>query len=265
MNIEQIIIDLMESGCPQEVLATFLRRQDARKEESALAKKEYERNRKAEYRARKSTDETNQRGSNVPDVHDVPDVTRDKRDNKSNISRGDIYTTRAPALIPVGLSNDNPPIVNPLLVPQPETTASRKASRAKPRTRISENQIPTDADARHATERGLSKSEFLTEWRRFVDWHRAKGSTMADWQAAWRTWLGNRDRFAQPRAGPAREETSGVAKLLAEAYGFDRRNGNETAGNPSDFLALSVTHERVGNADYGDDGGVFGGLRRPDG
>lgn len=183
----------------------------------------------------------------------------------NDASREEYNTTRAPAVIPVGLSNDNPPLVNPLFVPQPETTASRKASRAKPRTRIAENQLPSEADAKHATERGLSRGEFLAEWRRFVDWHRAKGSTMADWQAAWRTWLGNRDRFAQPRAGPQREETSGVAKLLAEAYGFDGRNGTEAAGHFADIRPLSIAHGGVGTADHGDDGGLSGGLRRPDG
>lgn len=32
------------------------------------------------------------------------------------------------------------------------------------------------------------------ELQKFSDYHRAKGSVMADWQAAWRTWVGNARR-----------------------------------------------------------------------
>jgi len=62
---------------------------------------------------------------------------------------------------------------------------------------------------------------------------------------------------ANARAGPApREETSGVAKLLAEAFESDRRNGTQAAGNPSDIRSLPVFDGGVGVENYGDDGGL---------
>ena len=80
-----------------------------------------------------------------------------------------------------------------------------------------------------------------------------------------RRWEDDPAPVANARGSPAREETSGVAKLLAEAYGIDRRNGTQAAGDFTDIRSLPVTHVGVGTADYGDDGGIFGGLRRPDG
>lgn len=117
-------------------------------------------------------------------------------------SRAENITTRAPALFPVGLSNDNPSINSPLVVPPDPETAPRKASRAKPRTQIAEDQLPEKHDAEYATAAGMSRAETSAEWLRFRDYHRSKGSVMADWSAAWRTWVGNRERFGQPRAGP---------------------------------------------------------------
>lgn len=34
------------------------------------------------------------------------------------------------------------------------------------------------------------------EFEKFADYHRSKGNAMADWPAAWRTWLRNADKFA---------------------------------------------------------------------
>ena len=211
--------------------------------------------------ARQRAFKARQAGNEVTPVTPVTPVTR--KSVTEETSRGDIYTTRAHALIPVGLSNDNPPIVNPLVVPQPEETAPRKASRAKPRTRIAENQLPTEADARNATERGLSQAEFLAEWRRFKDFHRAKGSTMADWQAAWRTWLNNRERFAQPRAGPPPEKL-GFATMLVQS--IERQNGRRK--DPDDFEnlpALSFGSVAPAERETGANSGLSGGLRVPDG
>ncbi|UOF79286.1 putative replisome organizer protein C-terminus [Caudoviricetes sp.] len=79
-----------------------------------------------------------------------------------------------------------------------------------------------------------------------------------------RRWEDQPAPVANARAGPGGEK-SGVAKLLAEAYGIDQRDGTQAQGDPSDFRALSVPHggERVEN--HGDDGGVFGRLLIGDG
>lgn len=41
------------------------------------------------------------------------------------------------------------------------------------------------------------------ETRLFLDHHRAKGSTMVDWTAAWRTWMGKAQKYAAERRRPA--------------------------------------------------------------
>ena len=106
----------------------------------------------------------------------------------------------------------------PPLVPPPVETAPRKASRAKPRTAIDPDLEPNDRNRADAAAAGLAGREARDEWRRFVDCHAAKGSLMASWDAAWRTWLGNRQRFA--RAGPAAPQRSILSRIATGEY-FD--------------------------------------------
>lgn len=79
-------------------------------------------------------------------------------------------------------------------LPEPQQPKVKQA-RGKLRSAIAEDAQPDDGQREAAAEAGLSQSEFRSEWAAFRDHHRAKGSTMADWQAAWRTWLRNRERF----------------------------------------------------------------------
>ena len=48
----------------------------------------------------------------------------------------------------------------------------------------------------------LDENEITADWRsetsNFLDHHRAKGSTMKDWVAAWRMWMRNSKKFARP-------------------------------------------------------------------
>jgi hypothetical protein len=81
-----------------------------------------------------------------------------------------------------------------------DTTASAvvgapRSKRNRPRSQIDPNAQPTEADREAASTSGLDPPAFRSEWQRFRDHHRAKGSVMADWPAAWRTWLSNRKRF----------------------------------------------------------------------
>jgi len=57
----------------------------------------------------------------------------------------------------------------------------------------------------HAAAHGVADA--AREFAAFADYHRARGSTMADWDAAWRTWVRNavafaaRDRRSRERGG----------------------------------------------------------------
>lgn len=45
----------------------------------------------------------------------------------------------------------------------------------------------------------------------FLDHHRAKGSSMKDWTAAWQTWMRNAQKFAQQRPASRSAARGGVA------------------------------------------------------
>jgi len=64
--------------------------------------------------------------------------------------------------------------------------------KGKPRTSIPEDFFPNEAGLADAV--GLNVS---VELAAFFNHHTSKGSLMADWQAAWRTWCGNARKFAK--------------------------------------------------------------------
>jgi hypothetical protein len=70
------------------------------------------------------------------------------------------------------------------------------AEQARPTKRaqqLPDSWQPTEQHYRMATERGLSVEG---EAEQFEDYHRAKGSTMKDWDRAFNTWLRNASKFA---------------------------------------------------------------------
>lgn len=70
------------------------------------------------------------------------------------------------------------------------TTPQRRA------TQIPDDYELTDAMRQFYTER-LPRGDIDATWQHFTDHHRAKGSVMKDWTAAWRTWVGNELKFLQ--------------------------------------------------------------------
>lgn len=83
-------------------------------------------------------------------------------------------------------------------------SSKKPASRSR-RTQIAADEQPNETQRRHAAESvGMTPAVFRSEWQRFRDHHRAKGSVMADWDAAWRTWCANWTRFnGKPEPQPA--------------------------------------------------------------
>lgn len=75
---------------------------------------------------------------------------------------------------------------------------------------------PNDNGQRRAADLGIDISE---EVRRFVDYHTGKGSLMADWQAAWRTWCDSpyRKPPGQPARGPTHRRGPSFAELAEQA------------------------------------------------
>lgn len=55
---------------------------------------------------------------------------------------------------------------------------------------------------RFAAERGFSGDPVQAMFGKFCDHHRARGNRMADWHAAWQTWVRNQVEFQQQRQPP---------------------------------------------------------------
>ena len=86
----------------------------------------------------------------------------------------------------------------PLTINQEPLTIKEKESKALPASRKAK--LPDDF---YPDSTGLQKAEnakiiVAAELERFADFHKAKGTLMLDWQAAWRTWVSNAVKFARP-------------------------------------------------------------------
>lgn len=244
---------LIEAGVTGDVLVTAIAEIEASLNEPRARSSGAERTRRwREKKAEQASHVTSQASQSV---------TVTSQASQPSQEPGVIYnTTRAHAFIPVGLSNDNPNSLPPYSPPptqiaEDEATAPRKASRAtksKPRTAIFETSQPTDADRDAATKAGLQPEEFRDQWRAFRDYHIGRGSRMADWSAAWRTWLGNMRRFANSRSPPTK--TNGYASLLAEITGLNDgkpRESRDFAENVR-LLPISEGGRRGGEIEDGD-------------
>ena len=77
---------------------------------------------------------------------------------------------------------------------QPEGSPQRKKARTQLRA---DAQPSTDAQ----TFAAANQCAVSDEWPKFRDYHIARASVMADWEAAWRTWVRNSRRYAQGPPG----------------------------------------------------------------
>lgn len=134
-------------------------------------------------------------------------------------------------------------------VPQPQSQDSstelsvrKNPPRSKPRTQIAEDAMPATADAQAAIKDGLSPDQFLAEWKKFRDWHRSKGNLMADWSAAWRTWLANRRQFSRDGPTTPRSKETFLTRL---SLGIDANDQDHDASeiDPYDGSVSTPTIE----------------------
>lgn len=64
--------------------------------------------------------------------------------------------------------------------------------------------VPSQKNIDDAYNRGFSDADIRSEAEAFRDYHLARGTTFKDWNAAWRTWLGNARKFAKARPAASR-------------------------------------------------------------
>ena len=100
-----------------------------------------------------------------------------------------------------------------------------KTARRKARRPIASDEQPNEQDCAVAAH--LPRETFRREWQQFRDHHIAKGSLMADWQAAWRTWVGNIGLFS--RGPPTQDRKPSFAERM-EAF-VNRGSPNEQNGS----------------------------------
>jgi hypothetical protein len=84
-------------------------------------------------------------------------------------------------------TTDSRPVNDPSLFGAEQARPTKRAHQ------LPDSWQPTEQHYRMATERGLSVEG---EAEQFEDYHRAKGSTMKDWDRAFNTWLRNASKFA---------------------------------------------------------------------
>jgi len=121
--------------------------------------------------------------------------------------------------------------------PEPEPIKEEPyGSKKKPdskATQLPEGWVPSDRNITDAEAKGFSAKETQDEADRFRDYHRAKGTTFKDWDAGWRTWLGNARKFA--RGGMAvQANTGGGGRNSSFASVVARRQLEGEQGLPFD-------------------------------
>lgn len=98
-----------------------------------------------------------------------------------------------------------------------ESPPKKPARRA---VQLPEGWVPNDKNIEHALSKNLTHQEIEHEADQFRNHHHAKGSTYKDWDAAWRTWVGNARKFSANRNMARNSAPGGHGRggSLASAY-----------------------------------------------
>lgn len=121
--------------------------------------------------------------------------------------------------------------------PEPSGTTIEPSVEAAPRRRrkpevpIPEGWVPNEKNVEDARKRNLTDAEIRHEASQFRNKHLAKGSLFRDWDAAWRTWLGNIGKFSGGgMAGKAAPPGRGPGRSLASIVAERRLGGSDDRG-----------------------------------
>lgn len=122
-----------------------------------------------------------------------------------DLARTDAQSERAPMHVP---SAHLCARIEPSLEPSDESSA-RTRSKAKRATQVPgyDAMRALLSEAERAQARELYGAEAKNELLQFIDYHTARGSTMKDWRAAWRTWMRNATKFGTRKTASAAATT----------------------------------------------------------
>jgi DNA-binding transcriptional MocR family regulator len=87
----------------------------------------------------------------------------------------------------------------------------------KKRQTIPKTYPMTDSHKKYATDRGLAETYAQNVFENFKNHHTAKGTLMLDWDAAWRTWVGNEIKFSR-RPPPAGRPPDQPGRVYGDDY-----------------------------------------------
>jgi hypothetical protein len=134
------------------------------------------------------------------------------------------------------LLTDNKPDSKPdVCAADASATPKKKSPKAKARTSLSEDWKLADRDREYALSEGVPAPRLEREVQRFRDHHISKGSLMADWSAAWRTWVGNYLKW-NPKTETAQPDDE-QAKWSAIYQFFDETGRwRESAHGPAPYM-----------------------------
>jgi hypothetical protein len=114
----------------------------------------------------------------------------------------------------------------PTLLDTVEVPAPTRKPRARARTSLDPAWVLPEESRQYARERGWSEREIDFQFEKFKNHHIAKGNLMADWSAAWRTWVGNGygPRAPSPGGGaPPRSRADSTAEGILAGMEADER------------------------------------------
>lgn len=114
---------------------------------------------------------------------------------------------------------------------QEELRGAKAQKQRKPEMDLPEGWIPNDKNVQDAIDRGFSETEINDEADRFGNFHRSKQNRFRDWDAAWRTWLGNARKFGTTQRGKGGAR-SGMAEAFASVAADCAARERNRAENP---------------------------------
>jgi hypothetical protein len=94
----------------------------------------------------------------------------------------------------------------------PLSPPAEKPAKRRPEIPLPEGWVPSERNIRDAEDRQFSAKEIDHEADRFRNHHHAKGSRYRDWDAAWRTWLGNARKYAGNRGMAGGQSPGGYGR-----------------------------------------------------
>jgi hypothetical protein len=133
------------------------------------------------------------------------------------------------------------PVVNTDSKPE-EVLGAKAPKQRKPEIDLPDGWIPNDKNVQDALDRGFTQQEIEDEADRFGNFHRSKQNRFRDWDAAWRTWLGNARKFGTTQRGTNRAGSgmaAAFASVAADIVARDKRRA-ENPEDPNDTMLWGV-------------------------